>query len=267
MQSYGISDASGKSTITSLLLREYDPATANLPSELDSLGDKQQEKQQGTRDVENDAATPVKERVQGGGCIRLGGIDLRRLNLRWLRSQMAVVRQNPQLLSGTVMENVAMGLSAAQLGGLAGTPGAHLPDEEKLRGMVQEALEKAEAWDFVCRLPQGMDTFLAGGQSVHLSGGQRQRIAIARALVRDPQILVLDEATSALDAESEALVQQALDNASQDCTVVTIAHRLSTIRKADLIYVMEAGRVVESGSHEELIRKNGRCFELVEAQI
>jgi len=246
---------SGKSTITSLLLREYDPETANLPSELDSLGDKQQEKQQGTQDVENDAATPVKERVQGGGCIRLGGIDLRHLNLRWLRSQMAVVRQNPQLLSGTVLENVAMGLSAAQLGGLAGTPGAHLPDEEKLRGMVQEALEKAEAWDFVCRLPKGMDTFLAGGHSVHLSGGQRQRIAIARALVRDPQILVLDEATSALDTATEDKIKRTLEKEQErrGMTTIIVAHRLSTVQHADKVVAMQLGRVVEEGTHEELM--------------
>ena len=246
---------SGKSTVTSLLIREYDPATANLPDEPEYREERRHNKQrEEADDPERDAETQ-KERVHGGGSIRLGGVDLRDLNLRWLRSQVAVVRQNPQLLSGTVLENVVMGLSTAQLGGLPGTPGAHLPDEEKLRRMVQEALEKAEAWDFVRRLPQGMDTFLAGGHSVHLSGGQRQRIAIARALVRDPQILVLDEATSALDTATEDKIKRTLEKEQErrGMTTIIVAHRLSTVQHADKIVAMQLGRVVEEGTHEELM--------------
>lgn len=247
---------SGKSTITSLLIREYDPETANLPEARGARDEaRRARRRRAISDAEKDAGKHHRERVHGGGSIRLGGIDLRDLNLRWLRSQVAVVRQNPQLLSGTVLENVATGLSAAQLGGLPGTPGAHLPDEKKLRGMVQEALEKAEAWDFVCRLPQGMDTFLAGGQSVHLSGGQRQRIAIARALVRDPQILVLDEATSALDTATEDKIKRSLEKEQErrGMTTIIVAHRLSTVQHADKIVAMQLGRVVEEGTHEELM--------------
>jgi len=171
-----------------------------------------------------------------GGAITLDGVDIRTLNLRWLRSQLGLVGQEPVLFEGTVGENIAYGKEGAS-------------EEE-----VREAAGLANAHDFVVRLAGGYETQvgLGGGK---LSGGQKQRIAIARAIVRRPAVLLLDEATSALDNESERVVQAALDSimAQQRRTTVTIAHRLSTIRHADKIAVVSGGRVVEEGTHDELM--------------
>lgn len=255
---------SGKSTITALLGREYDPETSNLPETSLIVDKKEKEKEDkldekdstmaNDRDVEGE-----RQRIQGGGRVLFAGVDERELNLRWLRSQIAVVRQNPQLFGGTIAENVAMGLSA--------DPVAASLSPETIREKVREALVKAEAWSFVKRLPQGMDTMLASGRNVHLSGGQRQRIAIARALVREPLILCLDEATSALDTSTEERIKRTLskEQKKRGMTTIIVAHRLSTVQHADQIVTMNHGEVVEHGTHEELMRngKDGLYYSMV----
>jgi ABC-type multidrug transport system fused ATPase/permease subunit len=158
-----------------------------------------------------------------------------------LRSQMAVVPQDIFLFGGTIAENIAYG-----------KPGAS--DAE-----IEEAARKANAWEFITRFPEGMQT-IVGERGTQLSGGQRQRVAIARAVLRNPKILILDEATSALDSESEKLVQEALQNLMKGRTSVVIAHRLSTIRSADMILVIDNGRLVEQGTHEQLMETNDGIY-------
>jgi subfamily B ATP-binding cassette protein MsbA len=172
------------------------------------------------------------------GQILMDGIPLTRLSRSSLRSLMGVVSQDTVLLNDTVLANIAYGSPSAT------------------REQVEAAARAANAAGFVAGLPQGYDTLL-GERGTLLSGGQRQRIAIARALLRDPPILILDEATSALDTESERLVQQAIDRLMQQRTVLVIAHRLATVRHADEIVVLEAGGVVQRGTHEELLRSGG----------
>jgi len=171
----------------------------------------------------------------GGGAVRVDGRDLRELPLRWLRDNVGLVSQEPTLFGMSVKENIKLG-----------RPGA--TDEE-----VEAAARTANAAGFIEELPEGYDTLL-GEKGIQLSGGQKQRVAIARAVLKDPRVLLLDEATSALDAESERLVQDALEKLMAGRTTVVVAHRLSTIRKADSIAVMRAGHIVEQGSHEELLR-------------
>jgi ATP-binding cassette, subfamily B, bacterial MsbA len=180
------------------------------------------------------------------GRITLDGIDLRDLRLHDLRSLLGIVTQETILFHDTVRANIAYGNDAAT-------------QEE-----VESAAHAANAHAFIMEMPAGYDTVL-GERGVRLSGGQRQRIAIARALLRNPPILILDEATSALDTESERLVQQAIDELLHDRTVFVIAHRLSTIRQADQILVMDAGRIVQRGTHEELLHAGGRYRRLYEA--
>lgn len=182
------------------------------------------------------------------GRVTFGGVDLRDLDLDALRSRVAVVPQDPVLFSGTIAENIAYGR----------------PDAS--REEIEAAARLANAHRFVLDFPEGYDT-LCGERGVQLSGGQRQRIALARALLCDPEILILDEATSSLDAESEALIQQALAEATKSRTTVVIAHRLSTVRDADRIVVLEGGRVVESGRHEALMSEGGLYRRLVERQL
>ncbi|KAL7062818.1 hypothetical protein AAHC03_01187 [Spirometra sp. Aus1] len=178
------------------------------------------------------------------GEITVDGTDIRELDLEWLRSQLGVVSQEPVLFAGTVSENIRLGkLDATQ-------------DE------IEAAAKLSGAHQFVMRLPEAYETFIAEGGG-GLSGGQKQRIAIARALIRDPRILLLDEATSALDTRSEATVQKALDNARVGRTVVIVAHRLSTVRDADVIMVVDGGVIKESGTHSELVEKNGIYAKLV----
>ncbi|MDI5969994.1 ABC transporter ATP-binding protein [Streptomyces sp. SL13] len=173
-----------------------------------------------------------------GGRILLDGVDMEDLDLRTYRRFLSVVPQDSILFEGTISDNVAYGM-----------PGA---SEEQVR----RALTDANAMEFIDRLPAGVDT-VVGERGARLSGGQRQRLAIARALIRDPRLLVLDEATSALDSHSESLVQQALERLVRDRTVFVVAHRLSTVRKADRIVVFQDGRIAEVGTHEELSRRHG----------
>ncbi|TDC75414.1 ABC transporter ATP-binding protein [Streptomyces hainanensis] len=173
------------------------------------------------------------------GAILLDGIDTAGLDLRTYRRFLSVVPQESILFAGTIRENVAYGL----------------PDEVD-EDTLRTALQAANAWEFVSRLPEGVDT-LVGQHGARLSGGQRQRLAIARALIRDPRVLILDEATSALDGRSESLVQEALGRLMSGRTVFVVAHRLSTIRNADRIMVLEGGRIRESGTHDELVALGG----------
>lgn len=190
------------------------------------------------------------------GTVYLDGHDISKLNLRWLRQQMALVSQEPTLFGTTIFNNIRHGL--------IGT--AHeAASEEKQRELVIEAAKKANAHDFVSALPEGYETNV-GERGFLLSGGQKQRIAIARAVVSDPKILLLDEATSALDTKSEGVVQAALENAAEGRTTITIAHRLSTIRDAHNIVVMSEGRIVEQGTHNELLEKKTAYYKLVSAQ-
>lgn len=182
------------------------------------------------------------------GRILLDGVDIRDLTLYDLRSNIALVPQETQLFSGTVAENIRYG-----------KPGAS--DAE-----VIEAAKAANAHEFITSFPDGYAT-IVGERGIKLSGGQRQRVAIARALLKNPRILILDEATSSLDSESEALVQEALEVLMQGRTTFVIAHRLSTIRSADKIVVLEAGRIVQQGTHQELLAAGGLYKELYELQF
>ncbi|CAJ1946870.1 unnamed protein product [Sphenostylis stenocarpa] len=200
---------SGKSTVISLLQRFYDPVE---------------------------------------GEIRVDGVAIDRLQLKWLRSQMGLVSQEPALFATSIKENILFGR------------------EEATEEEVVEAAKASNAHNFISQLPQGYDTQV-GERGVQMSGGQKQRIAIARAIIKKPRILLLDEATSALDSESERVVQEALDKAAVGRTTIIIAHRLSTIRNADVIAVMQSGKIMEMGSHHELIQNdNGLYTSLVRLQ-
>ncbi|XWS32817.1 hypothetical protein CRYUN_Cryun22dG0022200 [Craigia yunnanensis] len=200
---------SGKSTVIALLQRFYDPL---------------------------------------GGEMLLDGIAIDKLQLKWLRSRMGLVSQEPALFATTIKENILFGKENASI-------------EE-----VIEAAKASNAHNFICQLPQGYDTQV-GERGVQMSGGQKQRIAIARAIIKAPQILLLDEATSALNSESERIVQEAIDQAAIGRTTIIIAHRLSTICNADLIAVVQNGEVMETGSHDELIEnENGHYTSLVHLQ-
>jgi subfamily B ATP-binding cassette protein MsbA len=184
----------------------------------------------------------------GAGRVRVDGVDLRDVTLRSLRQQIAVVFQEPTLFNATVRENIAYGkLDATQ-------------DE------VEAAARAANAHGFVLDLPQGYDTPI-GERGVRLSGGQRQRVALARALLKDPRILILDEATSAVDSETERLIQEAMQRLLEGRTSVVIAHRLSTVLHADQILVIEAGRIVERGRHDELLAAGGVYARLYNEQF
>ena len=181
------------------------------------------------------------------GSIKLNGVDLRHLRLASYRSLLAVVQQETFLFDGTVRENIAYGRRGAS-------------EEE-----VRDAARRANAHEFIQQLPEAYET-LIGERGFKLSGGQRQRISIARAILADPQILILDEATSNLDTESEQLIQASLDDLFRNRTTFVIAHRLSTVTGADLIVVMDEGRVVETGTHEQLLERRGLYYEMVERQ-
>ncbi len=182
------------------------------------------------------------------GAILLDGVDLRQFDLRSLRQHMGIVSQDTFLFNDTVRANIAYTRRDAT-------------DEE-----IILAAKRANAYEFIERLPEGLATRI-GDRGVMLSGGQRQRLAIARALLQNPEILILDEATSALDTVSERLVQSAIDELSHERTSIVIAHRLSTIQKANQIAVMERGQVVELGTHQELLAKNGHYTRLYRMQF
>jgi subfamily B ATP-binding cassette protein MsbA len=175
------------------------------------------------------------------GRILIDGVDIRDVTLMSLRKQIGIVTQETVLFDDTVASNIAYG------------------SKETSRETIEAAARAANAHDFINALPRGYDTMI-GERGQRLSGGQRQRLAIARALVKNAPILVLDEATSALDAESELLVQEALANLMMNRTSFVIAHRLSTIRRADAIIVLERGRVVEIGRHDELLAKSDGAY-------
>jgi ATP-binding cassette subfamily B protein len=182
------------------------------------------------------------------GKVSIDGVDLKRADPRQIRQRMAKVAQEASLFSGSAQDNIEFGREGAG------------PDD------VREAAAEAQALSFIEALPQGFDTPL-GERARSLSGGQRQRLAIARALIRNAPILLLDEATSALDAENERLVQEALERAMSGRTTIVIAHRLATVLRADRIVVLDEGKVVDEGTHAELVRKGGLYARLAELQF
>ncbi|KIV91662.1 hypothetical protein PV10_06176 [Exophiala mesophila] len=190
------------------------------------------------------------------GNVFLDGHDISTLNLHWLRQQIALVQQEPVLFSQTIRENIQNGLIGSKY---------ENESEEKQNFLMIEAAKKANAHDFISSLPEGYETHV-GERGFLLSGGQKQRVAIARAIISDPKILLLDEATSALDTKSEGVVQHALDEAAKGRTTIVIAHRLSTIKTADNIVVMQQGRIIEQGTHEELLNLKQAYHGLVSAQ-
>ena len=181
------------------------------------------------------------------GSVVLDGADLREIEVESYRRLLGIVEQDVFLFDGTIAENIAYADRWAEL------------------DAITRAASVANAAEFIERLPDGYDTVI-GERGVKLSGGQRQRLAIARAVLADPRIFILDEATSNLDSESERLIQRSLETLLQGRTSFVIAHRLSTIRNADRILVMEAGEIVESGTHDELMDRSGLYRDMVELQ-
>lgn len=176
------------------------------------------------------------------GAILLDKVEIGSLKISWLREQMGLVSQEPVLFSGTIRDNIAYG-----------------KHEEVTEEEIAAAARAANAHEFISSMPQGYNTAV-GERGAKLSGGQKQRIAIARAILKDPRILLLDEATSALDAESERVVQDALDRVMVGRTTITVAHRISTIQGADMIAVLKDGVIVEKGRHETLIGVSGGAY-------
>ena len=177
------------------------------------------------------------------------GENISKVPINASRKGMSLVAQEPYLFRGTIRENVLLGVDA------------NVVDDEEL----YRACTAAGIHAFISSLPNSYDTSI-GNSGVNLSGGQRQRLGIARALVRDPSVLLLDEATSSLDSETEKEIQAVLEETGKGRTMLVVAHRLATIQRADIIFVMQRGRVVERGNHKELIRRGGIYWEMCEAQ-
>ncbi|PSN71259.1 P-loop containing nucleoside triphosphate hydrolase protein [Corynespora cassiicola Philippines] len=265
---------SGKSTLVGLVQRWYDlvQTTAvstitdktedTAPDDLLAEKPKKSKKSKKSQNSNKEAKTDKEDETELGpntctGAVKIGGVDLRDVDLKWWRSHIGLVQQEPFLFNDTLLNNVAFGL--------CGTKWEDVSEEQKLE-MVKEACKEAYAEEFIDRLPQGYNTKV-GESGIKLSGGQRQRIAIARSIVKKPEILILDEATSAIDVRTERIVQQALDRVSKDRTTIVIAHRLSTIKRADKIVVMRKGKLVEQGTHIELLEiEDGVYHGLVHAQ-
>ncbi|KAF5627283.1 multidrug resistance [Fusarium tjaetaba] len=253
---------SGKSTIVGLVERWYSlkdqyviSKPVEKPVDKKKDGDKEEDEQelQELSFTGDETGPPVELR----GRISTSDHSLDDINVKWWRSQIGLVQQEPFLFNDTIYSNV--------LNGLIGTKWENEPDEKK-REMVHEACKEAFADEFIEKLPEGYNTAV-GEVGIKLSGGQRQRIAIARAIIRRPAILILDEATSAIDVRGERIVQAALDRASKNRTTIVIAHRLSTIKKADRIVVLRQGQVIQSGTHESLLTDEaGLYYNLVNAQ-
>ena len=181
------------------------------------------------------------------GQVLIDGVDLRQIEINSLRNKLAVVSQDTFIFNTSVRNNIAYGIEDTDI------------------ATIQKAAQQANALEFILDMPEGFETQL-GDRGVRLSGGQRQRIAIARALLRDPEILILDEATSALDSVSERLIQESLEKLSVGRTVIAIAHRLSTIAKADKVVVLEQGRIVEQGNYQELLERRGNLWKYHQMQ-
>lgn len=185
-----------------------------------------------------------------GGSILLDGIDIKQLQVRWLRQQIGLVSQEPVLFNTSIKANIVYGR-----------------DDDVTESEIESAAKASNCHKFITSLPEGFNTTV-GERGIQLSGGQKQRVAIARAIVKDPRILLLDEATSALDAESEHVVQEALDRIMVNRTTIVVAHRLSTIRNVDVIAVVKNGVIVEQGKHNELMaREDGTYHALVRLHL
>ncbi|KAL7628793.1 hypothetical protein AAE478_000308 [Parahypoxylon ruwenzoriense] len=261
---------SGKSTIVGLIERWYtlhDQHIIAKAIEKDKKKEEEAKKKKGKgkkkKDDDSDDENPAAETEDTGLAVELKGSistcnhELEETNLKWWRSQIGLVQQEPFLFNDTVYNNVAYGLIGSEF---------ENESEERKRELVKVACKEAFADEFIDRLPDGYET-MVGDSGTKLSGGQRQRLCIARAVIKRPKILILDEATSAIDVRGERIVQAALDKVSQNRTTITIAHRLSTIKKADAIVVLQKGRVVEKGTHDSLLQnEKGVYYGLVHAQ-
>ncbi|KAJ2907063.1 P-loop containing nucleoside triphosphate hydrolase protein [Zalerion maritima] len=261
---------SGKSTIVGLIERWYNLKDQYVIAKAIEKEKDKKKKKKNKKDGEEassdsdqeEKSTAVNEEPTGPaidlrGNVLTCGHNIDDIDLKWWRTKIGVVQQEPFLFNDSVFHNVAHGLIGSEW---------ENENEERKRELVKEACQESFADEFIDRLPDGYDT-MVGDSGTKLSGGQRQRIAIARSIIKKPHILILDEATSAIDVRGERIVQAALDKVSQNRTTITIAHRLSTIKKADRIVVLQKGRVVEQGTHESLLsNEEGAYYGLVYAQ-
>ncbi|QSZ35400.1 hypothetical protein DSL72_008270 [Monilinia vaccinii-corymbosi] len=247
---------SGKSTIVGLLERWYSLDEQQIvipPSAMKDKKGKKKEEQPKTPEEYDEE----RNKIALSGIISCGNHHLGSLDLKWWRTQIGLVQQEPFIFNDTIAKNVEYGLIGSEW---------EDEDPEVKRKLVIEACKESYADEYITKLPMGYDTKV-GDAGIKLSGGQRQRLAIARSIIKRPKILILDEATSAIDVRGEQIVQAALDEVSEGRTTITIAHRLSTIKKADKIVVLRKGKLVEEGTHEELLSNpDGAYSALVNAQ-